>query len=387
MSAASSRVPATLEVSPGELARRALPVRKRRELLTAIASAWRDAHRWPWSAVVLFLPVGRGAAIQFVPNKGWPSYYEGPLSPDDVPLSDKLREVCVAEFGADFGAEGVEFQPLGNTRHPTGALLTPVRIPETHAWLELSLKLLQQLEELESAQPNGTGVDWLHRRKMDALIEFAAGAGHEINNPVAAICGRVQLLLKDETDPAKRETYATIGAQALRISQMIGDAMQFAEPPPIHRERIPLASAVKRVLKKLSSRIAAQQFDVKVKLPRGLTLSADAAQLETLLAELLSNSLNALARGGKVLISAAAPATAENRFAVIEVRDNGPGLSEADRRHLFDPFYSGRQAGRGLGFGLCKCWRIAHQHGGSIAVRSVPWVETAFSVQWPISAE
>ncbi len=69
--------------------------------------------------------------------------------------------------------------------------------------------------------------------------------------------------------------------------------------------------------------------------------------------------------------------------AVVSVTDNGPGLSDKDRVHLFDPYYSGREAGRGLGFGLCKCWRIVSGHGGRIEVDSVPDVATTFRVFLP----
>src|SRR5438876_1143547 len=58
--------------------------------------------------------------------------------------------------------------------------------------------------------------------------------------------------------------------------------------------------------------------------------------------------------------------------ACIEVRDNGPGFDESVRRHLFDPFFSGRPAGRGLGVGLAKCWRIVQLHEGSIDVEGRP---------------
>jgi signal transduction histidine kinase len=65
------------------------------------------------------------------------------------------------------------------------------------------------------------------------------------------------------------------------------------------------------------------------------------------------------------------------------VTDHGVGIDETARAHLFDPFFSGRQAGRGLGFGLSKCWRIVTNHGGKIAVASVPGDETTFEVVWP----
>ena len=67
--------------------------------------------------------------------------------------------------------------------------------------------------------------------RLESLAEFAAGAGHEFNNPVATIVGRVQLLLRDEADPARRQALETIAGQAYRIRDMISDVMVFARPP------------------------------------------------------------------------------------------------------------------------------------------------------------
>src|SRR5437773_12387659 len=71
----------------------------------------------------------------------------------------------------------------------------------------------------------------LEEEKLAALAEFAAGAGHEINNPLAVICGRAELLLREETHPERRRDLATIHAQARRIYEMIADLMLFARPP------------------------------------------------------------------------------------------------------------------------------------------------------------
>ena len=67
--------------------------------------------------------------------------------------------------------------------------------------------------------------------RLESLAEFAAGAGHELNNPLATIVGRVQLLLRDETDPARRQALETIAGQAYRVRDMISDVMLFARPP------------------------------------------------------------------------------------------------------------------------------------------------------------
>jgi C4-dicarboxylate-specific signal transduction histidine kinase len=83
----------------------------------------------------------------------------------------------------------------------------------------------------------------------------------------------------------------------------------------------------------------------------------------------LLNALEAAGNGGRVEVSVAITGSRDDTKAEITVSDNGPGISEQVRGHMFDPFFSGREAGRGLGFGLSKCWRIVTDHGGEIAVK------------------
>ena len=83
--------------------------------------------------------------------------------------------------------------------------------------------------------------------------------------------------------------------------------------------------------------------------------------------ELLRNALEAVGRDGSVrLLIALSTDENQQHWAELEVTDDGPGLSEREREHLFDPFFSGREAGRGLGFGLSKAWRIVDAHGGTL---------------------
>ena len=93
-------------------------------------------------------------------------------------------------------------------------------------------------------------------------------------------------------------------------------------------------------------------------------MEADATQLMVALRAVCDNALEALGQGGhvEVLVQAA------EGGARVAIRDDGPGISPELRRHLFDPFYSGRAAGRGIGLGLSKCWRIVTNHGGRIEV-------------------
>ncbi|MDA1013462.1 MAG: HAMP domain-containing sensor histidine kinase [Planctomycetota bacterium] len=232
--------------------------------------------------------------------------------------------------------------------------------------------------------------------KLEAMAEFAAGAGHEINNPLATISGRVQLLLRGESNPERRGSLEAIGAQTLRIRDMIGDAMLFARPPLPNLTSVDLAEVVKDVTAALAERAQSQGCRLAVQAESPIPIVADPIQVRVVVSSLVSNSLEAHA--GRITVTVE-NLTAENseeaisadsrtgedsgyRFALLRVFDTGQGMNAEELEHLFDPFYSGRQAGRGLGFGLAKCWRIVTMHGGRIAVE--PTAEgTTFRVFWP----
>jgi signal transduction histidine kinase len=222
--------------------------------------------------------------------------------------------------------------------------------------------------------------------KLEALAEFAAGAGHEINNPLATIIGRAQLLLKDEQDPQRRHMLMSIGSQAYRIRDMIGDTMLFGRPPRPEFQNLNLRDVLTNVLSKLAAELENDGTTVRVQIPKTLILRADPTQLSIVLSELIRNSRHALQpRGGEIQISACLLAESSDHV-ILDVIDQGKGFTEIEREHAFDPFFSGRQAGRGLGFGLSKCWRIIDQHEGKIEIQSSSTGPTTVRVTWPIGS-
>ena len=231
--------------------------------------------------------------------------------------------------------------------------------------------------------PDISTSDAFLRAKLEALAEFAAGAGHEINNPVATIVGRAELLLKGESNPERRQALLTVGAQALRIRDMIGDLMLFARPPKPEPTALNLIEVVDDVLHKLDATLQAKSLTAVRQGESPVPIFADPVQLRVVISNLLLNSVNASAVGGSITVDCSCGEADSRRWAVLAIHDRGTGLSAIEREHLFDPFFSGRQAGRGLGFGLCKCWRIVELHGGRIDCESSAEDGTTFRVTWP----
>ena len=234
-------------------------------------------------------------------------------------------------------------------------------------------------EQSGAAESSETGWILPDADRLEALAEFAAGAGHEINNPLATIIGRAQQLLKEERDPQRRQMLQSIGAQAYRVRDMIGDTMLFARPPQPALQVVNLGKIVQDVVARLEHPLLQSGCSVMTQVAPELHVTADPVQLAIVISELIRNSHQALQPdGGPIQIRA----SASDGFIHLEVEDCGSGFSESDRQHAFDPFYSGRQAGRGLGFGLPKCWRILNQHGGRIEIASVAGT-TIVRSEWP----
>jgi signal transduction histidine kinase len=207
----------------------------------------------------------------------------------------------------------------------------------------------------------------VHAAKLAALAEFAAGASHEINNPLAVISGQSQYLLKHETDDARRRALQSIVRQTRRIHSVLTELMYFARPPAPQREWIELGRLIREATTTAAPIAAEREIDIQLDgVNTPLWVEVDPKQIATALSALVRNGVEAVPANGWVRI---AIVHRQERLDIV-VQDNGPGLDERSREHLFDPFYSGRTAGRGRGLGLSAAWRLAREHGGD--VRYVP---------------
>ena len=226
----------------------------------------------------------------------------------------------------------------------------------------------------------------LETEKLLAMKELAYGAGHEINNPLANISVRAQTLIKQEQDPERKRMLAAINGQVYRAHEMIADLMLFAQPPQMTPAPTELIKLLNNLVKELQPDAQRQNTELSFQpTANEIHASADPLQLSLALHAMVINSLEAIGRGGKIELAAQQISLAKGRRqAKIILQDDGPGITPEIRRHLFDPFYSGREAGRGLGFGLSKCWRIVTAHAGQIEVDRSPLGGAMFTITLPL---
>lgn len=242
--------------------------------------------------------------------------------------------------------------------------------------------LAATLTDPESRQPQFVIPD---PEKLAALQQLAYGASHEINNTLANISTRAQLLMRLTDDPVILKHAAAINQQTFRAHEMIADLMLFAKPPQLQYTIFDLADLVREVTRQTAQEIAEQtkHIELRERIHSAL-IQADAAQLSVALKAILRNAVEAIQDEGIVWIKLTSTAgrRAPKRIK-LRIRDNGPGLSREDRQHLFDPFYSGRESGRGLGFGLTKAWTILRLHQGDISARLPAGGGVEFQIHLP----
>ncbi|ABL00116.1 two-component system sensor histidine kinase NtrB [Pelobacter propionicus] len=222
--------------------------------------------------------------------------------------------------------------------------------------------------------------------KLAVLGSLAARMAHEIRNPLAAMSGSVQLLADHGTVAENdQRLLAIILRETDRLNALITSFLTYARPVSPHKERISLGGLIDEVRLLVSSDRRFGGITLTAQVPERMTISADQNQLRQVLINLLNNAAEAMPEGGRVEISAhlASPEDgdrAEQR-AVITVSDSGSGITDEVAAHLFEPFWTTKSDGCGLG--LAITYRIIEEHGGTITAESPPWGGCRITISLP----
>jgi signal transduction histidine kinase len=240
----------------------------------------------------------------------------------------------------------------------------------------LLAKSEQSVEDLKRLQ-----AQLVHTEKLVSLGQLAAGAAHEINNPLTAILGFSDLLADDSVLPERaRSTAAKIREQARRTKTLVTNLLSFARQVPPERTLLDINTVVGNAvqLRALDLRPAGSRIDLQLEsvLPG---VRGDGNQLLQVFFNIISNAIDALENvpNGVLTIKT----IRERTNVVILFADNGPGLKDPHR--VFDPFYTTKPVGKGTGLGLSICFGIVQEHGGKIICYNGQQGGAVFRVELP----
>ncbi|MBN2138442.1 MAG: HDOD domain-containing protein [Sedimentisphaerales bacterium] len=232
-----------------------------------------------------------------------------------------------------------------------------------------------------SAEQSGSTTAWAEA--IEALAELAAGAAHELNNPLAIVSGRAQLLAAAETDLEKKEILNQIQSSAGRASAIIEDLLRYAEPLDPRPTRTNVRKMIDEALQLTSRKTNVEHLNVHVDAAEdAMEVFADSAQIASALANILTNSVESYdAELGPIKVTARADRS--GRMVRLQVADLGCGMDARAAGKATAPFYSSKAAGRKRGMGLAYAARFAQINGGALEIESRPAVGTTVTISVP----
>ena len=222
----------------------------------------------------------------------------------------------------------------------------------------------------------------IQSEKLASLGQLASGMAHEIHNPLTIISGEAQLYLDrfGNQHPHVDEVMNSIIEECRRAADITRRILRFAKPSPPDMVPLDVRATVDETLALAGYQVRMDKFESVVEFPENLPkVNGNQNQLQEVFLNLILNACQAMGHeGGRLYLSAAA----SSAHVEVKVRDSGPGIPTNKLRKVFEPFYTTKQAGTGLGLFVTQ--RIIQAHGGSIEVESQEGKGTCFTIRFPI---
>jgi len=222
----------------------------------------------------------------------------------------------------------------------------------------------------------------LRQERLAAAGQFAAGMAHEIKNPLSAIKTFAQYLPEKYGDPAFREKFFRIVQEEIdRINTIIKELSDFAKPAPLQLKPIRLADLVADTLALLSNQCLKQGIEIHhTSQEHEVLISADPQQLKQVLLNLLLNGIEAMDGGGRLEVAT----QVKGAKLVLRIMDTGTGIAPECLNQVWDPFFTTKERGMGLGMAIVK--GVVERHGGSIDLSSAIGKGTTVEVSLPLAS-
>jgi signal transduction histidine kinase len=222
----------------------------------------------------------------------------------------------------------------------------------------------------------------LRADKLATIGELAAGAAHEIRNPLTAVKSSLQYLQDKNPDETARKLLATALEETGRIEEILSGMLSFSRPSEMKKERHDLLETLRECLELISFQARKNKVAIVQAYPAApIVLAADRSQLKQLFLNILLNAVQAMPAGGEIRVQASVP---DGIKALVSVADTGEGILEENLDRIFDPFFTTKKGGTGLGLSIC--YGIVKSHEGEIEVKSRPGQGTTVIVKLPLEA-
>jgi len=227
--------------------------------------------------------------------------------------------------------------------------------------------------------------------RSTAMGRFASALAHEIKNPLNSISLAIDHLrtrLAPEAEPRRAEFQAlmtTLKSELARLNRLLGDFLSTGQPARLDPRPCDVGEVVRETVALVEHKARDQGIELAVEVATGLPATlADPELLKTCLLNLVLNAFEAMPGGGRLRLAARVEGPAEAPAIAIAALDTGVGMSTQSAAHAFEPYYSTKDAGVGLGLALVR--RIVEGHGGEVALESAPGQGTKVTLLLPVRA-
>lgn len=239
--------------------------------------------------------------------------------------------------------------------------------------LALEKKLLKQNKNLIS-EVESKGSDLVRSERLATIGTMASRVAHDLKNPLTIMHTYAEMLTPEilsKLESKDKEKWLRMQNSIFDMDRIIEDVLDFARTTEIKKK----TSSFMNILKLAMNHIKFS-YGITVNLPeKNFTLKCDPRKIEAVLSNLINNAVQAVDGQGEVNVTA----SADSKFLTIKVSDSGPGIPEENMSRIFEPMFTTKTTGTGLGLVICKS--IVEQHGGTISMSNKP---TTFTVTLPL---
>jgi len=295
-----------------------------------------------------------------------------------------VREKAMGAIAADHAEAGKNVTREALESMMTFAQQAGLAIQNASMYQELKAFSRQMEERIEktSADLRKTEAQLVRSEKLASLGQLAAGIAHEIRNPLTSINILIHSLTESlPPETAHREDLKVIEEEIQRINEIVEQFLRFAKPaPPLFKET-EIAPVFDETLQLLRPRLERDRISVHREFDALPPITLDRDQIKQVVLNLLINAIQAMPEGGRLDLSARV--SGDSLWMKLSIRDSGMGIPPEDLGKLFDPFFSTKEGGIGLGLSIAH--RIIDQHHGKVEVESHPGVGTTFHLWLPLN--